>query len=206
MNLKTHEPYPIPSHVAAEAEEHWDLYSRPLLRQRQPGEAPLILDWSSAQEKPVLLSDEPPAMLEEYGQLAAEADYLLPPELPDRFSCAGDEIAKVSRGFHDVYGDYCHEVTIEKLWHATLIQYWLDAENVPICIQASEAMRLGSAINDHASLAIYSFDRTIRYAVFKEMGIRHDIRIFVRDYWEAHGKLPVGVFTLPSGVKITWLA
>ena len=145
-------------------------------------------------------------MSEEYGQLAAEAGLSAPART------AGSVFPVRAMRIANLPADFTMSMAIIAMrsrlrsWHATLIQYWLDTENVPICIQASEAMRLSSAVNDHASLAIYSYDRTIRYAVFKEMGIRHDIRIFVHDYWEAHDKLPIGVFTLPSGVKITWLA
>lgn len=195
--------YEIPREVVSESEEFFEYEGIPLLRPAKPGEERLILGWSLAQEKPVLLSRNVEDG-EDYQPLAEAATKMLPDSFPTTLTCEGDIVCKVGHGFYDVYGDRTAEITIEEAWHSSLLQFWLDMHKLPICIRPSINLEDEKVIRDHAELASYSFDRSIRYAAFKEMGIRHAIREYVRECWLRDRRLPKGAYTLTNGVVVTF--
>lgn len=163
--------YEVPREIAIQAESFWDEEGIPFLREAKAGEQILILGWSDGQEMPVLLSREL-AVGEDYGDAAKEAARLLPDNLPTAFTCDGIAVAVIRNGFYDGDGNRWTEVTFSEYWEATLLQCWLDSCDVPICIRPSSDMQDEKIISDHVFLAHYSFDRTIKYAAFKDMGIR----------------------------------
>lgn len=195
--------FEIPKEIVSQAESFWDDEGIPLLRPVRSGEQILILGWSLAQEMPVLLSREAEGD-EDYQAFAREAVSRLPDDFPDSMTCEGEVVCEVGYGFYDVYGDRTTEITFLKLWHATLLQYWLDAQGVPICIRPSRGMEDEKIISDHAYMTHYSFDRSIRYAAFKDMSIRYAIRCYVDECWRKDRKLPTGSHTLANGVVVTF--
>ena len=194
--------YEVPKEIASQAESSWDDEGIPLLREAKPGEQVLILGWSAGQELPCLVTRETEG--EDYGESACEADNLLPDNLPSEFTCKGETVASLSRGFYDGNCERWAEVTFAKAWHATLLQCWLDNAGIPICIRPSSAMQDDKVISDHVARAGYSFDRTMRYAAFKDMSIRHEIRAYVGACWTANRSLPTGTHTLPIGAVVTF--
>ena len=195
--------YELPSSIVTQSEEFWDSEGTPLLRKPNPGDQILILDWSLGQEQPVLLSREPNGD-EDYGAAAAEAAYLLPGSVPSTFTSDGKFVAHLSSGFYDGNCDRYEEITFPEYWHATLLQFWMDANEIPICIRPSSRMQDDKVTNDHVDLAQFSFDRTTKYAGFKAMGIRHKIREYVGECWRTNRALPQGLHTLPGGVEVTF--
>ena len=194
--------YEVPKEIVSQSESFWDDEGIPFLRAATSGEQVLILGWSIGQELPCLVTRETEE--EDYGESAREADNLLPDILPSEFTCEGETVASLSRGFYDGNCDRWAEVTFTKAWHATLLQCWLDNEGIPICIRPSSAMEDEKVISDHVARAGYSFDRTIRYAAFKDMSIRHEIRTYVGACWSANRVLPTGTHTLRSGTSVTF--
>ena len=195
--------YEVPCEIVAQAESFWNDEGIPFLREAKTGEQILILGWSVGQELPVLLSREL-TVDEDYGDAAAEAIRLLPDNLPSTFTCNGIAVAEISDGFYDGSGDHWTEATFSEYWQATLLQCWLDSCNVPLCIRPSSDMQDGKIINDHTFLAHYYFDRTIKHAAFKDMGIRYDIRKYVAEYWDKNQDLPEGSHTLLSGLIVVF--
>jgi hypothetical protein len=196
MNIET------PSSIIAQAEDYWESEGIPLLREPRPGDQILILGFSLGQEKPVLLSREPNAD-EDYGVAAAEAFDVLHNHIPDCFTCDGETVANVSTGFTDGCCEYYSEITFDEYWHVSLFQGWLDENNIAICIRPSAAMEDDKVISDHVALARFDIDRSIRYAAFKAMGVRYEIRKFVNECWTKRRQLPTGTHLL-SGVTVTF--
>ena len=197
--------YEVPKEIVTQAEEFWDIEGIPLLRDPMPGEKVLILGWSRGQELPVLLSSDTDSD-DDYGvQSSAEAANILPDDLPRNFTCEGIAVAKLGRGFYDGNCDEFTEITFPSYWHATLLQCWMDANGVPICIRPSSAMQDDKIISDHVALANFSYDRTMKYAAFKGMSIRGEIRRYVGECWRSTRTLPQGTQRLPSGTEVTFL-
>ena len=112
-------------------------------------------------------------------------------------------VATVSTGFYDGYCDYYSEITFDKYWHISLFQKWLDKHNFAICILPSKAIEENKIINDHAALAKFEFDRSIKYASLKVTGIRSAIREFIKKYWKEKRQLPIGTHEV-SSVTVTF--
>ena len=194
--------YEVPKEIVRQAEAFWDDEGVPLLREPRTNERVLILGWSIGQELHCLLTKENEG--EDYAESASEAENSLPDNLPSQFTCAGETVTSLRRGFYDGNGDEWSEITFAKPWHASLLQCWLDNDGIPICIRPSSAMQDERAISDHVARAGYSFDRTIRYAAFKDMSIRYEIRTYVGAFWSANRELPTGTHTLQNGTTVAF--
>ncbi len=195
--------FEVTCELLAQAEAYWDEEGLPLLREHYPGDQALILGWSIGQDLPVLLAWQP-GPDEDYGDAAREAANILPSDLPSRFICSGTEVARLSNGFYDGSGDWYTEVTLQKEWHASLLQAWLDNQGHPICIRPSVSMETDKVISDHAERAAYSFDHTIRNAAFKAMALRYEVRQYIEAFLAKNGQLPMGSHTVPSGTVVTF--
>ena len=200
--------FDLPKDIVTQAEEFWNKESFPLLRYPRPGERTLILGMSVGQGKPVLLSRELNGK-EDYGISACEATNILPINMPERFNCSGEAVARISDGFYDGYGDWFSEITFDKSWHVTLLQFWLDAENIPICIRKSKDAKEDKLICDHVELSSYSFgrsiDKTMKLAVmgnyYSHISIQNEIKKYVADYWRNKHILPSGTHTI-NGIQV----
>lgn len=200
--------YEVPQYILSRAEEFWDEEDLPLLRDPKAGEIVLVLGWSTGQELPVLYSKdisvnedraEDVESAEEAAQILSERD------IPSGFTCDGKVVGRLKSGFYDGNGDWWDEITFSNVWHATLLQRWFDENEIPICIQVSSSMRDEKVITDHVSLARYDIDRAIKYAAFKDMSIRHEIREYVTECWKKRRELPSGSHFMPSGTLVTFI-
>lgn len=192
----------IPVSIVAEAENYWESEGFPLFRNPNDGDRVLFLSWSPAQERPVLLIRQPDGD-GEYGEAASMAALSLPARLPRAFACEGETVGAISTGFTDFDGDHFSEVTFDEAWHAALFQAWLDKNGVAVCIRPSTAMVEEKLINDHAEMASFELDRSLRYAGFKAMGIRGEIRDCVAKCWREERELPTGKRIL-AGTTVTF--
>lgn len=185
------------------AEQFWDDEGVPLLRLPKAGERVFILGWSLGQDKEVLLSREV-GEDEDYGEAASEAAGIVDSYFSDTFTCDGEVVAKLSAGFYDGYCDWYSEITFDESWHVTLLQEWLDSQGAQICIRPSKELEENQIILEHVERATYTFDRSIKYAAFKDMSIQNSIKKFVSEYWQNNHDLPIGKYDI-NGTDVTFM-
>ncbi len=125
----------IPLDVLLKAQEYYDEHGEALLRESQVGETMFFVGQSFRQEVPVLLDDDLEDEPESVCLAAFRAYRALYDQIPLRFVAENQVVAEISTHFTDRYSDASYELTFDKEWVATLLQYWCDAEWKGICFQ-----------------------------------------------------------------------
>lgn len=192
----------IPKELVEHARDYWDEQGEPDLREPAPGDRCFFIGWSDRQEAYVLLSGDSDEARNE--ELSEDAYCQLYNEIPLTFTSQGETVAELGTGFLDNYGTETVEITLEELWHATLLQYALDKAKRGICFRMTSGYYLGAKLDAHAAKAKYSIKPMGPYTAFQHMPIRREIGDYVRSHYERTGGLPWGPHTLPSGLVVTF--
>jgi hypothetical protein len=191
----------LPRKIVQEALSFWEEQGAPLLRSPTPNDRIIILGQSQCQDKFVLLDRELQCD-DEYTESANAVLGLISIDIPSEFTCGTEIVAEISTSFTDSYGDWLFEITFNEEWHATLLQSWFDTKNLHLCIQETSSAKNQKMFEEHASIARYAIDTTIRHAALQHMGIRNKIGQYIAQFWQSHGELPKGQHTVDGTVII----